>query len=320
MKQINISFFLILIFFYSCNNSESFSESDINDELNSKGEFIDDRTYRVFPGISDNYDIAEFRIWIPENHDNLRAILILADSHNSNGLGMVLNNHWQEYAREENLALLSLHFKSTGVGSFYGDASRGSGRALIHALDTLAYSHNLNKLKTIPLLARGYSAGGVFGFYLSEFIPDRMVAFANIRGGGVSKRSSLNNSIPGIMIIGENDFDARIQNIKNVIISNRIEGGNWAYAIEPHADHFGNLDASDELIKEFFSTSLAKRLSDDSPDQLQTILESSGWLGNHATKEYSSFENYSDLKSEASWLIDENFADLWKDFQLKLSE
>lgn len=59
-----------------------------------------------------------------------------------------------------------------------------------------------------------------------------------------------------------------------------------------------------------FFDNYRKRLFDDSPNQLQTILESSGWLDNHATKEDSLFENYLDLKSRASWLIDENFADL----------
>lgn len=316
MKRIIISVFFLLLIVCSCDNSDSSIEPRM-DEPSPIGEFIDDWTYKVYPQISDNFNIGEFRLWVPEEIDNLKAVLVLANSHNSNGLGMVLNTEWQEYAKKENLALLSVHLKSTSPGTYYGRATGGSGRALIHAIDTLAHKHDLNELKSLPLLSRGYSAGGVFGYYMSEYIPDRMVGFANIRGGSVGETSSVNRNIPGIMLMGEMDNASRNQNMMKVVNQKRVEGGLWCYVTQPNADHFGSLEDADELVKQFFSIVLKKRLSIDGSNQLQTLSESSGWLGDNISMEYFLFEKYPDSEKEASWLIDEDFAKKWQEFQIK---
>lgn len=284
-----------------------------------KGEFIDEWTYRVFPGITDNFDVAEFRIWIPENRDDLRAVLILASSYNSNALGLVASEYWREYAKKEQLALVSLKLQTheNNGNGYYGEASGGSGAALLLALNELADKHDFTRLKTMPLLVRGYSAGGVFGHYLSELIPQRMVAFANIRGGSVGPTSVENKEVPGLMILGENDIQSRNLNMINSVIQKRIDGGLWCYVIESGTDHFGELTDSDELITNFFSIVLEKRLPHEASGQLQNIVESSGWLGDHGTLRYFSFDNILINRQQASWLVDESFAMEWQNFQLK---
>jgi len=309
------NFVLILfVFVVSC--------EDKNDTLDAlymdtapQGEFLDDWTYEVYPTKYDNFKVAQFRLWLPDNIDDPEAILIVAGSYNSNGLGLILSKGWQEYAIKENLALLSFNLKSQATGKYYADATGGSGEALLKSLEAILDKHDLQKLNTLPFLSRGYSAGGVFSYYFSVFLPERVIAYANIRGT-INNKTLINRNIPGLMIMGELDAASRNDNVMHTVLENRMDGGALCFALEPGMDHFGELFDSDELIKQFFSIALKKRLVHGST-QLKFITESSGWLGDNATKEYFEFDTYPNSKSSASWLINENFAISWHYFQLK---
>ena len=306
---------ILFVFVVSCEDQNDTQDVPDND-ITPQGEFTDDWTYQVFPTEYDNFSEAEFRLWVPDNIDGLKAILILASSYNSNGLGLVYSKHWQEYAEKENLALLSFHLKSLPTGNYYADASGGSGDALLKALEAVSNKHNISKLNSLPFLSRGYSAGGSFSFFFSLFLPDRVIAFANIRGQ-IATSSVANIGVPGLILMGENDLEQRNYNILNSFLSNRKEGALWSYVIEPVVNHFGSLGDSDTLIKEFFSIALKKRLSEDGSNQLRPILESSGWLGNNITKEAFTYGDYPNSINAASWLIDSEFANSWSNFQLK---
>ena len=80
-------------------------------------------------------------------------------------------------------------------------------------------------------------------------------------------------------------------------------------------NHYGSLTKSDELIKQFFTSALTCRTSDGTNDLLP-ISETSGWLGNNVSKAVFSYAAYPDNINEASWLIDENFASKWRDYQI----
>ncbi len=269
-----------------------------------------------YPAKNDNFTVAEFRLWVPSNIDEINAILILASSYNSNGLGLAHLNDWQEYAEKENLSLLSVHLKSTPTGNSYTDASGGSGAALIKAVEAITNKHNIKRINSLPFLSRGYSGGGSFSFSFSVFLEDRTIAFANIRGQ-MSILSITNTSTPGLVIMGENDLGQRNYNILNSVLSNRGDGALWCYAIEPVVDHFGELVESDILIKQFFSVALKRRLAEDGSKPLQYIMESSGWLGDIITKETFPYAEYPNSTKVASWLIDSEFAYSWRNFQIK---
>ena len=74
-----------------------------------------------------------------DNIDGLKAILILASSYNSNGMGLVHKKDWLQYAEKENLLLLSVHLKSIPTGNSYKDASGGCGAALLKAVEAFPY-------------------------------------------------------------------------------------------------------------------------------------------------------------------------------------
>ena len=314
MKNLFALFIVSTLLVVSCNSSDLGEEILQNQEPKPIGEFIDDWSFRVFPKLDDNFGIAEFRLWVPDNINNIKAILVLSNSYNSNGLGLVNFEEWQTFAIQNNLSLLSVHLKDTNQTTSYTSASNGSGNALLKALDTIAYKNNVSYISKLPFLLQGYSAGGVFSYYFSDFKPERVIAFANIRGGAVGLTSDANNNIPGLMLLGENDAASRNQNMGAVVLSKRDKGGAFCYAIEPNVDHFGDLDSSWELIRAFFTVALNKRLTTGS-NTLHVISENTGWLGNNATKEIFAFDSYPNPTKEASWLIDKSFALKWKAYQ-----
>lgn len=306
--------FILLSIAFACNKPQEDIEPNIKDDK-PLGEYLDSWTYSVHPTKNSNFDEAVFRIWVPDsnNVDNLDAILILLNHFNGSSLGMILSDEWQEYAINNNVGLMGVRLKKTDGGT-YTDASLGSGQALITALDSLTGKHNIPKFSKLPFLLKGYSAGGMFSYYFSAFMPDRVIAFANIRGLSITDTRNDNNHIPGIFLIAENDSPQGNARVIEIVNYKRKLNSLWSFAIEKNKDHFGDLKASDELSKSFLSTALKKRLNPNSNNLIQ-IQNNSGWLGNNTTKLISSYDNYPFEKISASWFIDESFANAWVGYQ-----
>ena len=105
---------LTLVLVWSCGED---SEEMISQPETKIGEFIDENTYRVFPKKDDNFGVAEFRLWVPETSQSLKAVAVLVHSYNSNGLGFANSVYWQEFAKKENVALLAVHLKEGNSSS-----------------------------------------------------------------------------------------------------------------------------------------------------------------------------------------------------------
>lgn len=314
IKSIQYHIIFLLFFLLGCGQEE-------NDLIETQepllGEFIEENTFRVYPQKSDNFSVAEFRLWVPEQSSGLKAILVLLNSHNSNALGMANSLYWQKYANQERLAIIGVHFKTTdNPTKYYAQAEEGSGRALLEGLNNLAKKYKDLNLENLPFLLRGYSAGGVFSHSFSAFQTERVIAFANIRGGGLYLANDANKSVLGMMFYGENDLEQRRERITEIVELKREIGGLWCMAEEPNVDHFGGLNKTDDLIQTFFSLAIEKRVQENS-NELLNLDEGTGWLGNHVSLEVASFEKYPGSKMQASWLFNEKFAILWREFQLK---
>lgn len=317
MTKIKNSWILIFVFtglIFSCEGDSTEPEFEEDVPI---GEFIDQNTYSVFPQPSQNFDVAQFRLWLPESESKVRAIAVLLPGHNSNGLGLSKSPQWQDFARKEKLALLAVHFNSGSDNTgYYSQSEEGSGLALLTALEKFSEESGQEYLKDLPFLLRGFSAGGLFSHSFSAFLHERVLAFGNIRGGGLDLTPDINKGIPGIMFYGENDFQYRNERIIEVVELKRSIGGNWCLVKEPVVDHFGRLNRTDSLLQKLFSKVLAKRLAPGS-NELLPLEEKEGWLGNHGSFEIGSYKNYSGNKSKASWLIDEEFARSWQKFQME---
>lgn len=314
LSRLILFLLIVTMLFITEGCSDDSSESPVVVE-NEIGEFLDEFTYRIFPKPGDNFDLAEFRLWFPEEVEETKVILVLSHSYNSNALGMANSKIWQEYATDERMAILSVHFKNfTDSGGYYALADEGSGAALLQALRIISNEHGHGFLAELPFVLRGFSAGGVFSHSFSSFLPKRVIAFANIRGGGMEDSGDENLRIPALMFYGEFDNEGRNERITEVVLDKRATGGQWALIREPQVDHFGSSEKANALIRKFFSTSIRNRLNSDSK-QLINLSEEQAWLGNNSTYEVNSFDQFDGDKELASWLIDSDFALLWSDFQ-----
>jgi hypothetical protein len=321
MKTRYLLFFLMIVLF-ACKKTATQSDTNTYQPV-FIDHFIDDWACAVNPGTGANFDVAEFRLWIPDTIDvpKVKAILVLAEGSNSNATNMTISNDWRAYAIANKIALMGVHLESKSsqtVFDNYANASGGSGEALIKALEAITTHNHVPHIAALPFLLRGYSAGGMFSYFFSDYQPKRVIAFADIRGWIINQNASETKYIPGLFLIGELDMPLSSQRdmMQQIVQSKRKQDGLWSYAIEPDADHFAGLAASDSLIKLFFSSALTYRLSTASNDLL-TIAPASGWLGNTDTKSIFPYATYPEEKEKAGWLIDESFAKAWKEFQKK---
>ena len=96
------------------------------------------------------------------------------------------------------------------------------------------------------------------------------------------------------MIVGENDFDYRIENLTNIFLDHRPEGAKWILAMEPNVGHSLVTDYS--FLNTFFFTVNDLRVPDNinvfESITLQTLPDSIGWLGNHETYTIGSWNCY----------------------------
>ncbi|WP_149275015.1 hypothetical protein [Pareuzebyella sediminis] len=299
----------MLVLCIGCSDEEPHGESE-----RPIGEFIDDWTFRVFPEAPyNNFDIAEFRLWVPKETNDLRATLVLLTNHNGSALGLTKSSEWQAFAQKERLALLGVNLKSLNGTSNYALAGSGSGQALIDALKKIAEAQGILPISKLPLLMRGYSAGGNFSYNFSVFMPNKVVGVVSIRGGQL-EATPKNLAVPGLILSGEMEGDQRNEYLREIALDKRSEGGLWSFAIEPQATHFSSLENSDALAKVFFSAILKKRIS-TGQNGLLPISEDSGWLGNFTGTEVFPYSDYPGNMSRASWLPDATCAEAWLTFQ-----
>ena len=134
-----------------------------------------------------NYDQAQFRLWIPEGLQSIRATLVLVPGSNGDGRGQVETKLWRDLAEEQGLALVGLHMTDKMHEDMfiehYIDVASGSGDAFLKALDQLGQLSGHPEISAAPLLLWGMSAGGEFNYEFALWRPDRVAAFVVNKGG-----------------------------------------------------------------------------------------------------------------------------------------
>src|SRR5262249_13465445 len=134
-----------------------------------------------------NFDKAEFRLWLPSEPSEIRAIVVLLTGSNGDGRPMAEDANWQDFASRNKLALVGCRITDKPHDqSFieeYANASQGSGQALLSALSTFASRTQHKELSAAPLLLWGMSAGGEFNYEFAAWKPERVVAFVVNKGG-----------------------------------------------------------------------------------------------------------------------------------------
>ena len=284
-------YFFILLCLFSCSSETGINKATANEDL---GNFVDDWTFEFFM-ISSEKNV--FRLWVPENIKP-KAILVLAPGNASDGTSLVNRKYWQEYAEKEELAILGIYVRSDMEGSAF---------RLLKAIEIISEKNNLEGFTNLPFLLRGFSHGGIFSYVFSELYSERVLAFANIKGSFSDVEKKLP---PGLFIIGENDKIARNESIKNAFLSQRKKKSISCFIEEPIVGH--DVGKSDDLVKVFFETILEKRLINN---EIVDLNEEDFYLGDNLSSIVYPYSDYINDKSEASCILDLNFAASWKNFK-----
>src|SRR5262245_3148746 len=264
----------------------------------------------VPPG--NNYDKAEFRLWLPEGVASVRAVVIMTPGSNGDGRPQVEDAGWQAFAVKNKVALVGCRFTDKahdqGFIEEYVSVSRGSGRALETALGAFAERSKHPELATAPMLLWGMSAGGQFNYEFVAWKPERVAAFV-VNKGGIYYSALLSRearNVPGMLFVGGKDMDSRISTITGLFAVNRRGGALWALANEPDAAHV--VGRSLELAKMFFEDVLSARVA----EPLRPMSERDGFVADLKTKAFQHAGASAPADHSTAWLLTERLARAWQ--------
>jgi poly(3-hydroxybutyrate) depolymerase len=271
--------------------------------------------YAAAPGA--NYANAEFRLWLPEGRQPVRAAIVIVPGSNGDWRSMVSDTTWQAFATKHHLALVGCRITDKqhdqGFIEEYVNVSRGSGQALLDAMTDFAKRANHPELATAPFFMWGMSAGGQFNYEFAAWKPERVAAFVVNKGGIYysALTSAATRNVPAILFTGGKDLEFRVNTIVGLFAVNRRGGALWALAEEPGVGHV--VSKSQQMTMIFFEDLLPLRLIDESEaGALRPLTPKSGFIGDFKTKTFVPAEGLPAPTGPTAWLPTARVARAWQ--------
>ena len=266
----------------------------------------------VAPG--HNYDKAEFKLWLPNDLQSVRAVAVLVPGSNGDGRGQADDPIWQAFAVRNKLALVGVRLTDKphdqGFIEEYVNVSQGSGQAFLDAMSAFATRTRHPELATAPFLLWGMSAGGEFNYEFTMWKPDRVVAFVvnkgNIYYTALAPKAA--REVPGILFTGGKDLEFRTSTITGLFAVNRRAGALWALAEEPSAAHV--VGRSRDVAVVLFEDMLAARVGEGGA--LKPVTENSGFLGDIKAKTFHALGEDKVPNYPTAWLPTARVAERWQ--------
>ena len=282
-------------------------------------------TYEVTMKPGNVYNMAAFKMWTPPKVDNFRGILMLNPGSNGDGRSQVDDKYWQDFAVKHNFALLGTfltdHMHPNMMIEDYIQVGKGSGKAILDAIDHFAQESGHEELSYAPFLLWGMSAGGEINYELAAWIPERIIAYVVNMGGYYysSAPQEATRQTPGLFFIGLADLPSRSTMIKGMFLTNRRAGALWTLAEEKGVGH--EVVGSRDLAVTYYEEVMKARMSDNAIGYkaLKPVSEDMGSLGNVYSHELGPLKE-GELKEGTSWLVSEKFAKAWQVFVTKERE
>ena len=265
----------------------------------------------VPPG--NNYDKAEFRLWLPDDVATVRAALILVPGSNGDGRPMADDPDWRAFATRNKLALVGCRFTDKqheqSFIEHYVNVGQGSGQALLTAMETFADRSKHPELATVPFLLWGMSAGGEFNYEFVAWKPERVLAFVVNKGGiyYTALASQAARNVPGVLFIGGKDLDSRIHIITGLFDLNRRAGALWALAEEPGVAHV--VGRSNEVAKVLYEDVLNLRLDSK---EIRPLSIKDGFIADLKAKTFRPAAGAPAGTEGTAWLPTERVARAWQ--------
>ncbi|MDX2189315.1 MAG: hypothetical protein SFY32_05590 [Bacteroidota bacterium] len=258
-----------------------------------------------------NFKKAAFRLWYPNEIKTITGIIVLVPGSNSDGRNMVEDSSWVEFAKQNNMALLACYYtdyeNESKFVEAYCNVSKGSGQALIDAIDKFANKSQHNELSTNKLLLFGFSAGGQFNYEFACWKPERVDAFVVNKGGFyyTALAPKTTREVPGIFFTGEKDLMERKTIVKGIYAMNQRAGALWTFVEEQKIAH--DEGQSKKLSIQYFQSVLEIKLIH------KPLIELGKW-GNFETGAFIIDKRAISPNDNChSWLPNDKFAKMWQE-------
>jgi len=272
-------------------------------------------TYDVTMEPSAAHNMAAFRMWTPEGVSRFRGILMLNPGSNGDGRPAVDDEYWQDFATKHDFALLATFLQDNPHPNMmiedYIQVSKGSGDAILGAIDHFANESDHEELSYAPFLLWGMSAGGELNHEIASWIPERVIAYVVNKGGYYysSVPPEATRQTPGLYSIGLDDLPSRNTMIKGMYLTNRRAGALWTLAEEKGVAH--EVAGSRDLAAAYFEAIMTMRMVDGALGykSLKPVTEDMGIIANIYDHTVGAEEGV--RKEDTTWLPNEDFAKQW---------
>ena len=270
------------------------------------------------------YNMAAFRIWINPEVEKIRGILMLNPGSNGDGRGQIDDQYWQDFANKHDFALMGTyltdHMHPNMMIEDYIQVGKGSGKAIIDAIDHFARESGHEELSYAPFLLWGMSAGGEINHEIASWIPERVIAYVVNKGGYYYSAvpPEATRQTPGLYVIGLEDLPSRNTMIKGMYLTNRRAGALWTLVEEQGVAH--EVAGSRDLAVSYYEAIMKLRLPKDAMGykSLLSVSEEMGTNGN--IYKHTIGREESTRKEDTTWLPSENFAKNWQQLVTKAPE
>jgi len=220
-------------------------------------------------------------VWFADTAKSPKAVLVLCPGMNGNGMPLVEDPNWQNYAAKNYLALAAISFSSPSAQLYadtgYTSPELGSGDVLLSAVRK-RFGRNL------PLLLYGFSSGAFFTETFVNWRPDAVMAWCAHATGRYEETPKA--WPPGVVSCGEQDVTrlgqalthfkrARAQGNRLLWVEVKDSGHQWPEKLNSFVqDYFSSiLYRAENGI--WIDVETGQRLSGNAAAKQPTL---SGWL------------------------------------------
>jgi len=185
------------------------------------------------------------------------------------------------------------------------NAAAGGAQGVLALLERFAADARRPELREAPLFFWGVSASGNFGSTFAMLHPTRTIGLvryqSHLRGLAVDPK--VIHEIPLLLIAGEADTTAGVEDSQRMWNEGRREDAPWTFVIQPGQKHGQGLDEATEFILAWMAEVIRLRAGEGG---LRRIDERQGWRGDNRTFEIAP------AGESTGWLPDERTAKMWR--------
>ncbi|MGE9291947.1 MAG: hypothetical protein ACQKBT_13185 [Puniceicoccales bacterium] len=266
---------------------------------------------------------VKYDLWIPEGKEGIRGVVAI--SAHGTGQQMFEDPNLREIARELDLALF--RFGGNPVQRGFWPRS-----LLYNQLRSMGETLGHPEVGDAPLFLYGHSNATGFSAFFPAAESSRVWAWVSMRPGTTFQVYQPGAAqVPGLVIFGEEDsFLERPsveENLAVVPAMRRNHAALWNYVVEAGTGH-APTEKTWPLVYSFLTKTFAARVPEgadprNGPVQLNDLSPEGGWrganwdlsIGGRQELEINPVEEFSGDPETASWLLSEEYARAWQQFQ-----